>query len=50
MTIVRHNQSAKAGWQALPEAGATEVHMRISSPPSPIPASTGIDTDNQEQL
>jgi amidophosphoribosyltransferase len=36
--------------KALREAGATEVHMRISSPPVTHPCFYGIDTDNQDQL
>jgi amidophosphoribosyltransferase len=36
--------------QALRDAGATEVHMRISSPPVTHPCFYGIDTDNQDQL
>ena len=41
-----------ANWwlQALREAGATEVHMRISSPPVTHPCFYGIDTDTQDQL
>ena len=35
---------------ALREAGATEVHMRISSPPVTHPCFYGIDTDTQDQL
>jgi amidophosphoribosyltransferase len=34
----------------LRDAGATEVHMRISSPPVTHPCFYGIDTDNQDQL
>ena len=36
--------------KALRDAGATEVHMRISSPPVTHPCFYGIDTDNQDQL
>lgn len=36
--------------KALREAGAAEVHMRISSPPVTHPCFYGIDTDNQNQL
>jgi len=36
--------------KALREAGAIEVHMRVSSPPVTHPCFYGIDTDNQEQL
>ena len=34
----------------LKEAGAAEVHMRISSPPVIFPCFYGIDTDSQVQL
>ena len=36
--------------QALRDAGATAVHMRISSPPVTHPCFYGIDTDTQAQL
>ena len=48
-SIVRGTTSRKIV-RALREAGATEVHMRISSPPVTHPCFYGIDTDNQEQL
>lgn len=48
-SIVRGNTSKKIV-KALRNAGATEVHMRISSPPVTHPCFYGIDTDNQEQL
>jgi amidophosphoribosyltransferase len=48
-SIVRGTTSRKLV-QALRDAGATEVHMRISSPPVTHPCFYGIDTDNQEQL
>jgi amidophosphoribosyltransferase len=48
-SIVRGTTSRKLV-QALREAGATEVHMRISSPPVTHPCFYGIDTDNQDQL
>ena len=48
-SIVRGTTSRKIV-KALREAGATEVHMRISSPPVTHPCFYGIDTDNQEQL
>lgn len=48
-SIVRGTTSYKIV-RALREAGATEVHMRISSPPVTHPCFFGIDTDNQEQL
>jgi amidophosphoribosyltransferase len=35
---------------ALRDAGATEVHMRISSPAVTHPCFYGIDTDTQDQL
>lgn len=48
-SIVRGTTSQKLV-KALREAGAAEVHMRISSPPVTHPCFYGIDTDNQEQL
>ena len=48
-SIVRGTTSKKIV-KALREAGATEVHMRISSPPVTHPCFYGIDTDNQDQL
>lgn len=48
-SIVRGTTSRKLV-QMLYAAGATEVHMRISSPPVTHPCFYGIDTDNQEQL
>ncbi|MBR8827586.1 MAG: amidophosphoribosyltransferase [Gomphosphaeria aponina SAG 52.96 = DSM 107014] len=48
-SIVRGTTSKKIV-RALREAGAKEVHMRISSPPVTHPCFYGIDTDNQEQL
>ncbi|MCL2931647.1 MAG: amidophosphoribosyltransferase [Trichodesmium sp. MAG_R03] len=48
-SIVRGNTSKKIV-KALQDAGATEVHMRISSPPVTHPCFYGIDTDSQEQL
>lgn len=48
-SIVRGTTSRKIV-QALREGGATEVHMRISSPPVTHPCFYGIDTDNQDQL
>lgn len=48
-SIVRGTTSRKIV-RALREAGATEVHMRISSPPVTHPCFYGIDTDNQDQL
>ena len=48
-SIVRGNTSRKLV-QALRDAGAKEVHMRISSPPITHPCFYGIDTDSQEQL
>ncbi|NET53293.1 MAG: amidophosphoribosyltransferase, partial [Merismopedia sp. SIO2A8] len=48
-SIVRGTTSRKLV-KALRDAGATEVHMRISSPPVTHPCFFGIDTDNQEQL
>ncbi len=48
-SIVRGTTSRKIV-KALRDAGAIEVHMRISSPPVTHPCFYGIDTDNQEQL
>ncbi|MGK7875580.1 MAG: amidophosphoribosyltransferase [Xenococcaceae cyanobacterium] len=48
-SIVRGTTSCKIV-KALRDAGATEVHMRISSPPVTHPCFYGIDTDSQEQL
>jgi amidophosphoribosyltransferase len=48
-SIVRGTTSRKIV-KALRDAGATEVHMRISSPPVTHPCFYGIDTDSQGQL
>ena len=48
-SIVRGTTSKKLV-QALRDAGAIEVHMRISSPPVTHPCFYGIDTDTQDQL
>ncbi len=48
-SIVRGNTSRKLV-QLLRDAGAAEVHMRITSPPVGWPCFFGIDTDTQEQL
>ena len=48
-SIVRGTTSRKLV-RAIRDAGATEVHMRISSPPVTHPCFFGIDTDNQDQL
>ena len=48
-SIVRGNTTKKLV-QLLREAGAAEVHMRITSPPVVWPCFYGIDTDTQEQL
>ena len=48
-SIVRGTTSRKIV-KALRDAGATEVHMRISSPPVTHPCFYGIDTDSQDQL
>ncbi len=48
-SIVRGTTSYKIV-KALRDAGATEVHMRISSPPVTHPCFFGIDTDSQDQL
>lgn len=48
-SIVRGTTSRKLV-DLLRDAGATEVHMRISSPPVKDPCYFGIDTPNKEQL
>ena len=48
-SIVRGNTTKKLV-ALLREAGAVEVHMRITSPPVVWPCFYGIDTDTQEQL
>lgn len=48
-SIVRGTTSRKLV-KTLRDAGAVEVHMRISSPPVTHPCFYGIDTDNQDQL
>lgn len=48
-SIVRGTTSRKIV-KALRDAGASEVHMRISSPPVTHPCFYGIDTDNQDHL
>ncbi|MBE9061239.1 amidophosphoribosyltransferase [cf. Phormidesmis sp. LEGE 11477] len=48
-SIVRGTTSRKLV-KMLYDAGATEVHMRISSPPVTHPCFYGIDTDNQDHL
>ncbi len=48
-SIVRGTTSRKIV-KALRDAGATEVHMKISSPPVTHPCFYGLDTDTQEQL
>ncbi len=48
-SIVRGTTSTKLV-KALRDAGAVEVHMRVSSPPVTHPCFYGIDTDSQEQL
>jgi amidophosphoribosyltransferase len=48
-SIVRGNTSKKIV-RVLKEAGAKEVHMRITSPPIKWPCFYGIDTDTREQL
>ena len=48
-SVVRGTTSRKIV-KALRDAGATEVHMRVSSPPVTHPCFYGIDTDSQDQL
>ncbi len=48
-SIVRGNTS-KARIATLKEAGAKEVHMRVSSPPHRFPCYYGIDFPTQEEL
>jgi amidophosphoribosyltransferase len=48
-SIVRGNTTRKLV-ALLRDAGALEVHMRITSPPVKWPCFYGIDTDTQEQL
>ncbi|MDR3037397.1 MAG: amidophosphoribosyltransferase [Coriobacteriales bacterium] len=48
-SIVRGNTSRQLV-QMLREAGASEVHMRVVSPPIVWPCFFGIDTDTQDQL
>lgn len=48
-SIVRGNTSRKLV-KAIREAGASQVHMRISSPSVTHPCYYGIDTDTQDQL
>ncbi|MEQ9487136.1 amidophosphoribosyltransferase [Coleofasciculus sp. F4-SAH-05] len=48
-SIVRGTTSRKIV-KALRDAGATEVHMRVSAPPVTHPCFYGIDTDSQDQL
>ena len=48
-SIVRGTTSRKIV-KTLRDAGATEVHMRISSPPVTHPCFYGIDTDSQDHL
>jgi amidophosphoribosyltransferase len=48
-SIVRGTTSRKLV-RSLRNAGAKEIHMRISSPPVTHPCFYGIDTDTQDQL
>ncbi|MGK7923954.1 MAG: amidophosphoribosyltransferase [Spirulina sp.] len=48
-SIVRGTTSRKI-IKTLREAGATEIHMKISSPPVTHPCFYGLDTDSQSQL
>jgi len=48
-SIVRGTTSRKIV-RMVREAGATEVHMRISSPPTRFPCHYGIDTPQRDQL
>ena len=48
-SIVRGTTSGKVV-SLLRDAGATEVHMRISSPPFKYPCFFGVDVDNRDKL
>ena len=48
-SIVRGTTSRRI-IKMLKEAGATEVHMRVSSPPTTDPCFYGVDTPNKEKL
>ena len=48
-SIVRAN-TTRLRVQALRDAGAREIHLRISSPPITHPCYFGIDTPNQDEL
>ncbi len=48
-SIVRGTTSRRI-IRMLKEAGAAEVHMRISSPPTTDPCFYGVDTPNKEKL
>jgi len=48
-SIVRGTTSRKLV-KTIRDAGAVEVHMRVSSPPVTHPCFYGIDTDSQDQL
>lgn len=48
-SLVRSNTSRRVV-SMLREAGASEVHMRISSPPIPFPCYFGIDTPDTDDL
>ena len=48
-SIVRGTTTARIVWQ-LREAGATEVHVRISSPPFVCPCYYGTDVDSRDRL
>jgi len=48
-SIVRGTTSVKIV-QMMREAGATEVHMRIASPPTTFPCFYGVDTPKREKL
>ena len=49
-TMVPPAEEAKKIVRMLKDAGAAEVHMRISSPPTKWPCFYGIDTPSRQEL